>query len=123
MVGKCAVMFPMCVVKCPMIEVSGVVSVEERAIVFEIDPVAKVTIPGRITIIGISWEICFDDRRSGVVAICINRSGCIDNGCGDGGADINPGSGYTETYMRTDDYLRITFASDEAGGYNGGKDK
>ena len=123
MVSKCAVMFPMCVVKCPMIEVSGVVSVEERAIVCEIDPVAKVTIPGRIIIIGISGEIGFDDGRSGVIAICINRSGCIDNGCGDRGADINAGCGYTETYMRTDDYLRITFAGDEAGGYNGGKDK
>ena len=123
MVGKSTFMFPMCVVKCPMIEISGVVSVEEGAIVFEINPVVKVTIPGRIIIISIAGEICFDDGGSGIVAICIDRSGRIDNGCGDRGADINVGNRNTDTNMRTDDYLRIAFAGDEAGGYNGGKDK
>ena len=125
MVGKSTVMFPMCVVKCPMIEISGVVSVEEGAIVFKINPVVKVTIPGRIIIICIAGEICFVNGGSGIVAIRIDRSGCrcIDNGCGDRGADINVGNRNTDTNMRTDDYLRIAFAGDEAGGYNGGKDK
>jgi hypothetical protein len=95
-----------------MIEVSGMISIEERTIVLEIDPVAIVTAPGRIVIISISGEIGFDDGGSGIVA----RGGYRRT-------NVNPGGRNTETNMRADEYLRIAFSSDEAGGYNGGKDK
>lgn len=134
MVGPTAVMFPAGVIESAVIEVSGVVSVEEGAIVFEIDPVAIVTTPGRIVVVSISGEVCFTDRRIGVVAaVCgsrfsVGRIGfSVDGGrcgvyrCGNGSAHINAGSGYPETDMRTDDDLRITFSSDEAGSYNGGE--
>ena len=116
-------MFKTGMIEPTMVEICGMVSIEERAIVFEIDPVAIVTGRGRVVIIGIAGEICFAYGGSGIVASGINRCWGVDYGGGDGGAYINPGSGYAETDMRTDDYLRIAFAGDEAGGYNGGKDK
>ena len=108
-----------------MIEISGMVSVEEGAIVFEINPVAIVTTPGRIIIVSIAGEVCFTYGRSGVVTPIINRNGCggVDSGAGNDGTYINPRDRYADTNMRTDEYLRITFTGDEAGGYNGGKDE
>ena len=116
------IMFPPCVVESPVIEISGVVSVEKGAIVIKVSPVAIVTVPDRIIIISISGEVCFTYCRSGVVASCVHRSGsgCVDYGCRNSGAYINPGGRQTQSDMRTDHNLRITFAGDEAGGYNGG---
>jgi hypothetical protein len=116
-------MFKTGMIEPTMVEICGMVSIEERAIVFEIDPVAIVTAPGRIVIIGISGEICFDDGRTGIIAACVYRGACVDHGCGYSGSYIDPGCGNTETNMRAYEYLRIAFSSDEAGGYDGGKDK
>lgn len=121
MIRISAVMFPMGMVEATVVEVSGVVSVEEGAIVFKIDPVAIVTTPGRIVIVSISGVICFTYFRSGVVATVICGGRCGVYGCGNGSAHINTGSRDPETNMRTDEYLRIAFSSDEAGSYNGGE--
>ena len=119
---------PTGVVETAMVEIGGVVSVEDRAIVFEIDPVAIVTTPGRIIIVGISGEFRFTDCRGGIVTPGINRSGSrsIDNGCGScvcrTHINVRNGDAYADVCSYED--LRITFAGDEAGGYNGGgKDK
>jgi len=106
-----------------MIEIGGVFSVKEGAIVFKVDPITVVTVPGGVIIISIPGEICFDDIRSSIITTCIDRGRCIDNRCSDGSSYINPGCGHPETNMRADEYLRITFSSDEARGYNGGEDK
>jgi hypothetical protein len=123
-------MCPPGVIEPTMIEICGVISVESATIVFEIDPVMIVTIPGRIIVVSIARELCFDHSRSGIVPPCINRSGSnisrsgrIYSGCRDSGSYINSGSRNPETNMRAYEYLRIAFSSDEAGGYNGGKDK
>jgi hypothetical protein len=122
-IGITTVMLETGMIEPAMVEICGVVSIEERPIVFVIDPVAIVTAPGRIVIIGVSGEIGFDNGGSGIVATCIYRSGGVDNGSGYGGSYIDPGSWNTETDMRAYEYLGIAFGSDKAGGYNGGEDK
>ena len=124
---------PTVVVEAAMVEVSGVVSIEKGAIVFEIDPVAIVTTPCGIIIIGVSGIFRFAYSGCGIVSAIINRSGCVfgllyidgcGGGCSVGGADINMRNGYADTKMCADENLRITFGGDEAGGYGGGgKDK
>ena len=123
-------MYPVGVIEPAMIEICGVISVESAPIMFEIDPVMIVTIPGRIIVVSIAGELGFDNGRSGIVTPRINGSGCnigrsgrIYHRCRYSGSYINPGSRNPETNMRAYEYLRIAFSSDEAGGYNGGKDK
>ena len=130
MVRKSAVMFPSGVIETAVIEISGVVSVEDRPVVFKIDAVMIVAIPGRIVIISITGEIGFTDCGIGVISAVINRrggrsrcGGVYGRGRWDRPSHINPGNGNPETNMRTDDYLRIAFSSDEAGSCNSGEDK
>lgn len=119
-----AVMCPTGMVEPTMIEIGGMVSVKERAIVFKVEPVTVVPVPGGVIIISVAGKICFDDIRSGIIATCIDRGRRIDNGCRYGGSYINPGSGHPETDTGADEYLSITFGSNEAGGgYDGGEDK
>jgi hypothetical protein len=101
------VMSPAGVVETTMVEVGGMVSVKEGAIVFEIDPVAIVTTPGRIIIVGISGEFCLTHRRGGIVTPGIRRSGCIDNGCGSrvGRTYIDVRNGYAYSDVCTDENL------------------
>jgi hypothetical protein len=106
-----------------MIEIGGMVSVKERAIVFKVEPVTVVSVPGGVIIISIAGKFCFDNIRGGIIATCIDRGGSIDNRCRDGGSYINPGGRHPETDTGADEYLSITFRSNEAGGYNGGEDK
>jgi hypothetical protein len=63
------------VVEATVIEISPVVSFEERTVVFKVETIPVVAVPGRIVIIGIAWEIGFDHRRSGIVSACVNGSG------------------------------------------------
>ena len=72
---KSAVMCEPCVVEATMIEISPVVSFEERTIVFEVETIAVVTVPGRVVIVGIAGEIGFDHCGSGIVSACVNGSG------------------------------------------------
>ena len=110
-------MCPAGVVKTSVVEVSSVVSFKERAIVFKVEPVMVVTIPGGVIIIGIAGKICFAYCGGGIIATC------IDNGCRYGGSYVNPGSWNAEPNAGADKYLCITFSSNEAGGYDGGEDK
>lgn len=98
---------PTAMVESPMVEVGGMVSVEEGAIVFKIDPVAIVTPPGRIIIIGISGEFCFTLRRGGIVTPGISRGGCVDRGCGSsvGRTYIDVRNGYVYTDVCSDENL------------------
>ncbi len=99
----------------PAIEVSPVVSFEERTVVFEVEMIPVVAIPGRIVIVGISGEIGFTDSRSGIVTFRVNRcrcrriSGTVDKGRG---SDCDPGRRYPEAEVCVYKYLGITFGSD-----------
>jgi hypothetical protein len=114
------------VVEMTAVKVGPVVSFKERTVVFEVETIPVVTIPGRVVIVGITGEIGFTNSRSGIIAIGINRYGCgriggtVNNGCG---SDHDTGGRNPKSYVCTDEYLGITFGSDEAGGYNGGEDK
>ncbi len=64
---------------------------------------------------------------SGIITVRINRCGCgrisgtVDNGCGrcyNDTGDRNP-----ESDVCADEYLGITFSSDEGGAYNSGENK
>ena len=116
---------------------------EDRAIVFIIDPVPEVTIPCRIVVIGISGEFIIVDgcgRRSVEWSRCVDRCGgnvgaAIDDRANrdDRTAEIRPmidresNSDVTDcAHMAktgADINLRITFGSDEAGGYDGSENK
>lgn len=113
------------VVKMTTIEVPSVVSFKEGTVVFEVETVPVVTVPGRVVIIGISGEIGFTNCGSGIVAIRIDRcgriSGTVNNGCRN--SNYDPGSRYPEAEVCIYEYLGITFGSDKAGGYNSGEDK
>ena len=113
------------VVKMTAMEVSPVVSFKERTVVFEIEAVPVVTVPGRIVIVGISGEIGFTDRRSSIITVRIDRrgriSGTVDNGCGSCYNDT--GNRNPESDVCTNEYLGITFSSDKAGGYDGSEHK
>ncbi len=120
---EATVMFEPVVVKTTAVEISPVVPFEERTVVFEVETIAVVAVPGRIIIICISGEISFTDRRCGIVSACIYRSGGICAGVYDRRSDIDPGYRYPHANAGGDKYLGITFSSDEAGGYNCGKNK
>ena len=121
------------VVEMTAIKVGPVVSFKERTIVFEVETVPVVTIPGRVVIISVPGEIGFTDCGSGIIAIRINRCGCgriggtvnngsrsdNDPGCG----YIEPGCGNPETDVCAYEYLCIALGSDEAGAYDGSEDK
>lgn len=95
------------VVKTSVVEVSPVVSFEEGAIVFKVEPVTIVPIPCGVIIIGVAGEISFAYCGGGIIS-----------------AYINPGSGHPETDTGADEYLSITFRSNEAGGgHDCGEDK
>jgi hypothetical protein len=120
---EAAVMFKPCVVKSTMEEISPVVPFEERTIVFEVEPIPVMPVPGRVVIISIAGEVGFADSRGCIVSVCVYRSGSICTGIYDRGGDIYPWCGYAKTYAGSDKNLGITFGSDEAGGYDGCKDK
>ena len=107
-------------VKAAVVKICPMVSFEYRAIVFEVEPVAIVAVPGGVVIIGVSGEIGFAGRGSGIISAGVYGCGWIISGCG---GDVYPGSGDTETYMRTYEYLGGTFGSDQAGAYDGSEDK
>ena len=104
-------MCPAVVVKTSVVEVSPVVSFKGRAIVFKVEPITIVPIPCGVIIISVAGEISFDDVRSGIIAICIDRGRSIYNRCRYGGPYINLGGGYPETDPGADEYLSITFGS------------
>jgi len=110
-------MCPAGMVETTMIEIGGVVSVKERAIVFKVEPVMVVPVPGGVIIISIAGKVGFAYCGGGIIATC------IDNGCRYGGSYINPGGWNAEANTGADKYLSITFSSNEAGGYDGGEDK
>ena len=119
-----------CVVEAAMREISPVVPFEERTVVFEVETIPVVTVPGRIVIISISGEIRFKNGRSRIVSACVYRSGsdiaAIYYGCGRNKGPANNGEPDTcmpESDAGADIDLGITFGSDEAGGYDGCKDK
>ena len=106
-------------------EVGPVISFKERMVVLEVETVPVMTIPGRIVIVGISGEISFTDRGSCIITVCINRcgriSGTVDNGCGSCYNDT--GNRNPEPGVCANEYLGITFSSNEAGCYDGGENK
>jgi hypothetical protein len=114
------------VVEMTTIEVAPVVSFKQRTVVFEVETISVVTVPGRIVIIGISGEIGFTNRRSGIITVCVNRCGCgricgtVNNGCG---SYHDTGNRNPESDVCANEYLGITFSSDEAGCYDGGENK
>jgi hypothetical protein len=116
------------VVEATMIEISPVVSFEERTVVFKVETIPVVTVPGRIVIIGIAGEIGFKHRGSGIVSACVNRSGipAINYGCGSDKGPTNnrePDAYTSESNSGADIYLGIAFGADEAAGYDSGEDK
>jgi|SRR5580658_3580391 hypothetical protein len=127
---EAAVMCEPCVVEATAIEISPVVSFEERTVVIEVETIPVVTVPGRIVIVSIAGEIRFEDGGGRIVSACVYGSGSdittINYGCrGDKGPANN---GESDTYMPESDAsadinLGITFGSDEAAGYDGGENK
>ena len=113
------------VVEMTAMEIGPVVSFKERTVVFEVETVPVVTVPCRILIVGISGEIGFTDRRSGIITVCINWCGrisrTVNNGCGCCYNDM--GNRNPEPDVCADEYLGITFSSDKAGCYDGGENK
>ena len=112
--------FPPGMVEATAIEVFPVVPLEIRAIVCEVVPIAVVTVPGGIVIVGVAREVCFTDSRVGIVSAFIDGGGC---GVDRSRSDIYSGARDTETDMCIYVHLGITFGSDEAGGYDSGEDQ
>ena len=108
-----AVVYEPGTVEAAVVKICPMVSFESGAIVFEVEPIPVVAVPGGVVIIGVSGEIGFTDGRFGIISAGVY-------GCG---GDVDPGSGNTETYMRTYEYLCGAFGSDQAGAYNGCEDK
>ena len=114
------------VVKMTTIKVGPVVPFKERTVVFEVETVPVVAVPGRIAIVGISGELGFTDGRSGIITVRIDRcgrghiSGTVNNGCG---SYNDTGNRNPESDMCANEYLRTSFSSDEAGAYNSGENK
>jgi hypothetical protein len=111
------------VVKSTAVEIGPVVSFEERTIVFKVEPIPVVPVPGRVVIISIAGEFGFANSGCCIVSACVNRSGSVCTGIYDRRGDIYPWCGYAKTYAGSDKNLGITFGSDEAGGYDSCKDK
>jgi hypothetical protein len=107
---KTAVVFKPGVVKATVVEISPVVSFEKRAIMFKVETIPVVPVPGRVIVISVSGEVGFTGSRSGIVASFIYRggSGYI---CASiyyaGGRNISPVyrdpyNGMSETYAGAD---------------------
>jgi hypothetical protein len=111
------------VVKTTTVEISPVLSFEERAIVFEIEAIPIVAVPGRIIIVRIAREIGFTDGRSGIVSASIYGSWSICISIHDRRSDIDSWHGDAHAKTGADIYLGIAFGSDEAGGDYGCKDE
>lgn len=97
---------------------------ENRAVVFVVDPITEVTVPGRIVIIGIPGKISIHYRCGSISRACIG--GAIEDRGRSNIGMRNNGQTYSDMSgadTGADEYLRIAFGSDEAGGYNGGEDK
>jgi hypothetical protein len=116
-------MFEPAVVETTTVEISPMVPFEERTIVFEVETIPVVPVPGRIIIISIAGEFGFTDSGGCIVSTLVYRSGSVCAGINDRRSDIDPGCGYAKTYAGADKNLGITFGSDEASGYDGCKDK
>lgn len=123
-----------CVVEASMVEISPMVSFKERTVVFEVETIPKVTVPGRVVVVRISGEfIVVDDCR----CWCIDRSvdrrgGNISAAVDDRAVEIRPvidreSDSYVAnscvTKTGADIYLGIAFGSDQAAGYDGGEEK
>lgn len=126
-----ALVFESFMVEPAAIEVVPVVSFEIGAIVFEVEAVAIVAVPGGVVIVGVAGEFGLADGRSCIVSTLVHRGGFINGGrfingsrfVNRGRCDIYPGARDTEADVRVYKNLGITFGSDEAGGYNGRKDE
>jgi hypothetical protein len=119
-----------CAVEATMIEIGPVISFEERTVVIEVETIPVVTVPGRVVIISIAGEIRFEHGGGCIVAACVYRSGsdvaAINYGRRSDKRPANNGKPDTcmpESDTGADINLGITFGSDEAGGYDGCKDK
>src|SRR5579871_4386772 len=84
------VMFEPRVVKTFVTEVSSMLPLEVRTVVFKIEAIPVVTVPGGIVIVGISGEIGFADGRSGVVSASVYGSRCVCAGVYNRRSDIDP---------------------------------
>jgi hypothetical protein len=93
--------------------VKPMVSHEDGAIVFVINPVPEVTVPGRVAIVSVTGELIFIHYGRGSRSIY----SAIHDRCGKSHTYM------PETDMGIDIDLGITSGSDEAGGYNGCEDK
>lgn len=126
------------VVETSVVEISVVFSFKVGTIVGIVKTIAIVSVPGGIGIIGISGEIVL--ICDGIISILVYRGWCgsiaiIVDRCaliydrrsrGDisgAGRYIYSCTGDAEANVCIDIYLRITFSSDEAGSYEGGKNK
>jgi hypothetical protein len=103
-----------------VVEISCMISFEERAIMVEVETIPVVPVPCGIIIICVSGKIGFADRRGGIVSV---RRICASIYHRSRSCDINPGCGQAETNMGADKNLGITGSSDETGGYNSGENK
>src|ERR1700743_1290020 len=97
-----------------MVEISYILSFKIGTIVFIVEPVPKVPVPGRVIIVRIAGKLgC-------IICVVVNHGG---------GGGINDGSGINtyarnaQAYMSADIYLGVAFTGDEAGGDDGRKDK
>jgi hypothetical protein len=142
MTASAKVVFVPVVVKSAVVEICIVLSFEIRAIVRVVPTVMVVALPYRVIVVNISGELRFISSLStlvgsrGIFVIvygsrgrsCVYRRLLIDyRGCGGiisgSGRDIHSRAGDTEADVGVDINLRIAFSSDEAGGYNGGKNE
>jgi uncharacterized membrane protein YgdD (TMEM256/DUF423 family) len=125
------------VVKTSVVEISVVVSFKVGTIVGIVKAIAIVSVPGGIGIIGISGELVL--ICNAIISVLVYRGWCggiaiiagwcaliYDRSRGDisgAGRNIHSCAGDTEANVCVDIYLRIAFSSDEAGSYEGGKNK
>jgi hypothetical protein len=96
--------------------ISGVGPQEERAIVFEVDPIAEVTVPRRVVIIGVPREVGTDERVD-------NKRSRFCNHNGSGGYNGKAYSDMPEAGTGAYNNLGIAFRCQKAGGYDRGEDK
>jgi hypothetical protein len=77
-----------------MVEIGPVVSFEERTIVFEVETIPIVTVPGRVVIVSIAGKIGFTDGWGCIVSACVYRSGSDIAGVNYRRMNIDPWCGY-----------------------------
>lgn len=108
------------VVKTTMVKIIPVFLFEVRTVMFEIEAVPIVAVPGRIIIVGIAREFGFTNLRSGIVSACIFRSRGVCVAINDRRSDVDSGYRHAYTKAGTDIHLGIALCSDKAGGYDCG---